>query len=83
MDYRMRIDEIIFRILGDKREIDEETGLIEDLGFTSLQLFELISMLEDEFDVVVSVNKSFGIRTIGDLYVAANDLQKSGLKQGE
>lgn len=67
---KSKIDPLLIKILEKKKRITPEKRLSEDLGFTSLQLMELISDIEDEFDILVPVNDTFTIKTVGDLYQA-------------
>ncbi len=49
-------------------EVDEvgiDTDLVDDLGCDSLDLFQLINDIEEEYDVEIEVNEQ--IRTLGDV----------------
>lgn len=56
----------------DKESITRDTDIIEDLGADSLDLAELMSMLEDEYDFVVDDEDVHDIHTVEDVerYVA-------------
>jgi acyl carrier protein len=45
----------------------EATRLIEDLGYDSVAVAELVFFLEDIFDLTLSNEDIMGVRTIGDL----------------
>jgi len=56
------------RELGKKpANWSEQTDLAGDVSLTSLQVMELIEMLEDELDISIPLNILPDVRTIGDL----------------
>ena len=60
-----KIKEITANQLGvDKDSITMETSFADDLGADSLDLFQIIMELEEEFKV--SVEDEEGINTVGD-----------------
>lgn len=68
------INATIQRILRTDRGITANQVLVDDLGFDSLKLFQLITELEDEFDIAISFRISFrdaqNIKTVGDVYTS-------------
>lgn len=63
-----KIIEMTADALGvDAGEITEATSLKEDLGADSLDLFELVMSLEEEFGVEIPTEDLEGIATIGDV----------------
>jgi acyl carrier protein len=62
------VNDIIQRILRTDRGITANQVLVDDLGFDSLKLFELIAQLEDEFDIAISFRDVQNIKTVGDIY---------------
>ena len=61
-----KIREIIADQLGkDVEEITMETSVKEDLEADSLDLFQIINDIEDEFDV--KIENVEGIETVGDV----------------
>ena len=52
-------------------EIKENTKLKEDLGADSLDLFELVMALEEEFGVEIPLEDLESIVTVGDVKTAA------------
>lgn len=52
----------------ESRGITANQVLIDDLGFDSLKLFDLIARLGDEFDLAISFRDGQRVKTVGDLY---------------
>jgi acyl carrier protein len=62
-----RLQDIIVEQLDIEPDlITEETSLIDDLGADSLDLLQLITAIEDEFDIQVADEDFESIQTIGD-----------------
>ncbi len=60
-----KIREIIAEQLGkDTDEINMETSFREDLDADSLDLFQIINDIEDEFDI--KIEDAEGIKTVSD-----------------
>ncbi len=63
-----KIKEIAADSLGaDVNEMTPETSFKEDLGADSLDLFEMVMALEEEFEVEIPTEDLENIRTIGDV----------------
>ena len=63
-----KIKEIIAESLGtDISTLTEETNFKEDLGADSLDLFEMVMALEEEFEVEIPTEDLENIKTIGDV----------------
>ena len=61
-----KIQDIIVEELGvEKEEVKLETNIQEDLESDSLDLFQIINEIEDEFDVKIETED--GITTVKDL----------------
>lgn len=61
-----KVKEIIAEELGiDEGKITMETNFQEDLEADSLDLFQVISELEDEFDITIDTEE--GLNTVADL----------------
>ena len=48
-------------------EFTEETSIMDDLEFSSLEFFSLMSTLEDKFDIKITERELQTIVTIGDV----------------
>lgn len=63
-----KIKEMVADSLGvDAETITEETSFKEDLGADSLDLFELVMALEEEYDVEIPTEDLEQIATVGDV----------------
>ncbi len=62
-----KLVEIIADKLGvDKSEIEMSTSFDEDLGVDSLDLFEIITLIEEEYDIEFQVEDTDKIKTVED-----------------
>ena len=64
--------EKIIELLASQLEIDRalispDTDIIEDLGADSLDIVELITAIEDEYNLVITDERATEIRTVRDL----------------
>ena len=63
-----KIKEITADSLGaDVNTLTAETSFKEDLGADSLDLFEMVMALEEEFEVEIPTEDLESIKTIGDV----------------
>lgn len=63
-----KIKEMVADALGvDAETITEDTSFKEDLGADSLDLFELVMALEEEYDVEIPTEDLEQIGTVGDV----------------
>ena len=51
----------------DENEITAETSFKDDLGADSLDLFELVMALEDEYNVEIPAEELTDLATVGDV----------------
>ena len=62
-----KIQNIIAEVLNvDKDEITMDTTFIDDLGADSLDFFQIIMGIEEEFDLEIPTEKAESIVTVGD-----------------
>lgn len=62
-----KIKEIIAEVLNvDANEITMETTFTDDLGADSLDVFQIIMGLEEEFDIEIANEDAEKIVTVGD-----------------
>ena len=71
-----KLKKIIAEVLNvDEEEISMETTFVDDLGADSLDVFQIIMGLEEEFDIEIPNEEAEKIVTVGD----AVEQIKSGL----
>lgn len=72
-----KLKKIIAEVLNvDEEEISMETTFVDDLGADSLDIFQIIMGIEEEFDVEIENEAAEKIVTVGD----AVEQIKSALK---
>ena len=61
------LNKIIAEVLNvDEEEISMETTFVDDLGADSLDVFQIIMGLEEEFDIEIPNEEAEKIVTVGD-----------------
>ena len=62
-----KLKKIIAEVLNvDEEEITMETTFVDDLGADSLDVFQIIMGLEEEFDIDIPYEEAEKIVTVGD-----------------
>lgn len=62
-----KLKEIIADVLNvNADEITEDTTFVDDLGADSLDIFQIIMGLEEEFDIEIANEEAEKIVTVGD-----------------
>lgn len=62
-----KLQEIIAEVLNvDSEEITMDTTFVDDLGADSLDVFQIIMGIEEEFDIEISNEDAEKIVTVGD-----------------
>lgn len=64
--------ETVRKVLAEQLEVDPnsitpETDIMDDLGADSLDLVELVMSLEERYDIVLTDDKTAGVRTVGQV----------------
>ena len=66
MEYE-KLKKIISEVLNaDEEEITMETTFVDDLGADSLDVFQIIMGIEEEFDIEIGNEEAEKIVTVGD-----------------
>ncbi len=75
-----KLKQVIAEVLNvDPEEITMETTFMEDLGADSLDVFQIIMGIEEEFDIEIPAQKAEHIATVEE----AVDLIKSSIAASE
>ena len=62
-----KLKKIIVEVLNvDEDKISEDTTFIDDLGADSLDIFQIIMGIEEEFDIEIPTEEAEKISTVGD-----------------
>ena len=62
-----KLKKIIAEVLNvDEDEVTMETKFVDDLGADSLDIFQIIMGIEEEFDVEISTDEAEKIVSVGD-----------------
>ena len=70
-----KLREIIAEVLNvDADEITMDTTFVDDLGADSLDVFQIIMGIEEEFDIEIPDEAVENIKTVGDIvsYIESN-----------
>ena len=62
-----KLIEIIREVCEIEDEITPESRFVEDFGLSSLDMFRLISEVEESFDISINTRKLQKIRVVADL----------------
>ncbi|MBC2777004.1 acyl carrier protein [Parasphingopyxis marina] len=57
-------------------ELTEETTFVGDLEWDSLTVMDFVASIEDEFDIVITMNQQAEIETVGQLVDAVEELKQ-------
>ncbi len=55
--------------------IGDDTTFANDLEFDSLTVMDFVAAIEDEFDIIISMNQQAEIENVGQLVAAVEKLQ--------
>ena len=62
-----KLKEVIANVLNvDPEEIKMESTFVDDLGADSLDIFQIVMGIEDEFDIKIPAEKTEKIATVGE-----------------
>ena len=62
-----KLKEVIANVLNvDPEEIKMESTFVDDLGADSLDVFQIVMGIEDEFDIKIPAEKTEKIATVGE-----------------
>jgi acyl carrier protein len=56
-------------------EVDDETRFAQDLEWDSLTVLDFVANVEDEFDILITMNQQAEIENVGQLVDAVNAMR--------
>lgn len=59
-------------------ELADETSFAGDLEWDSLTVMDFVAAVEDEFDILITMNMQAEIETVGQLVEAVEELRNDG-----
>jgi acyl carrier protein len=69
----------ILRLVADFNkkgiEVSEDTRFAQDLEWDSLTVMDFVAAVEDEFDIIITMNRAAEIETVGALIDAVGELK--------
>jgi acyl carrier protein len=65
-DLLLKLYDMVRPFIEGEVELNEDTDLIEDLGLDSMKVMDLLSVIEDGFDISIPLNLLPDIRTVRD-----------------
>lgn len=69
-----KLKEIIYSVIEDKdMEITEDSEFIDDLGLSSMEFFNLITLIENSYHIKISDRQVQGLETVGDIIEILSD----------
>ncbi|MGB7409123.1 MAG: acyl carrier protein [Pontixanthobacter sp.] len=78
---RAEVDTAIRRLIEPFNKqnvtITDETGFVNDLEFDSLTVMDFVAEIEDEFDIIISMNQQAEIERYGQLVDAVVKLKSA------
>jgi len=70
-----KLRSIVAEVLSvDPEEITMETKFVDDLGADSLDVFQIILAIEEQFEITIDDGQAENIQTVGD---AVEEIKKS------
>ena len=67
---RTLIEQLLMVLTGGRKTIVPSKHLVDDLGFDSLKMVELMLAVEERLDVAIPIADASRIHTVADLYGA-------------
>lgn len=72
-----KIRDIICEVLSvEPEEVTLSTNIVDDLGADSLDVFQIVMAIEEEYDIEIPQEETEKIKTVGDAVEAIKALQK-------
>ena len=74
-----KLREIVSNVMGvDVSEVTMDTNFTEDLGADSIDLYQIVMEIEDEFNVKIDTDSVSKVTTVGEALELLNDAVAAG-----
>jgi acyl carrier protein len=70
----LQVEGLLLQHAPQQVPIKKDTDLINDLGFDSLKVMEMLNDVEDIFDITYPLNDLSDLRTINDFVLQIQDI---------
>ena len=69
------INRLVAEFNKKRIEVGEDTRFAQDLEWDSLTVMDFVAAVEDEFDIIITMNRAAEIETVGALIDAVGELK--------
>lgn len=77
-----KLKQVIASVLNvDPKEIEPQTTFMEDLGADSLDVYQIMMGVEDEFDIALDPKKVEEISTVGEALKLLKESTRAGMTE--
>ena len=73
-----KVAQLIAPFNKKEAELDDSTTFAGDLEWDSLIVMDFVASVEDEFDILITMNMQAEIETVGQLVDAVEELRNDG-----
>ncbi len=70
----LQVEGLLLQYAPQQVPIQKDTDLINDLGFDSLKVMEMLNDVEDIFDITYPLNDLSDLRTVNDFVLQIQDI---------
>ncbi len=70
----LQVEGLLLQHAPQQVPIKKDTDLINDLGFDSLKVMEMLNDVEDMFDITYPLNDLSDLRTVNDFVLQIHDI---------
>ena len=70
----LQVEGLLLQFAPQQVLIQKDTNLINDLGFDSLKVMEMLNDVEDIFDITYPLNDLSDLRTVNDFVLQIQDI---------
>ena len=70
----LQVEGLLLKYAPQQATIQKDTDLINDLGFDSLKVMEMLNDVEDIFDITYPLNDLSDLHTVNDFVLQIQDI---------